>query len=117
MKLGIDIEDVTHVAKLIGTTKIVRLFTAREIEYLENKKWAHATLCGFYCAKEAFFKAIVTGVLMSHLHDIEVLHDDNGAPYFVLAPAFAKELGLKDSQIALSISHTKTAAVAVCVIN
>ena len=115
MLIGIDILD-TERLRHYDREKLARIFTSREMDYLETKAWALDTTTGLFCAKEAFFKAIGTGIIISRLHDVEVLHSMSGAPYYKLAPSIIKENGLSTAKINLSISHTKDVAVAVCVI-
>ncbi len=60
----------------------------RQIEYL----------AGRWSAKEAFSKAMGTGIGQLGFQDLEVLNNERGAPYFSQSPFSGK--------IWLSISHT-----------
>ena len=111
MKIGIDIQDVERMKRLIGTPRMERIFSARELRYLETKNFAPKTMAGLYAAKEAFFKAMGTGVLLSKLNRVEVLHSETGAPYLV-----CEELLPEGAEVSISISHTGQVAVAVCVV-
>jgi len=93
-----------------------KFFTDREIEYVQRKNWAADSLAGFFCAKEAFFKAIGTGLLFERFHDVEIKHDSRGAPFYHLSSRLIQEQRLHTSKIHLSISHTKDIAVAVCIV-
>jgi len=115
MQIGIDIQDTERVASL-SREHLERLFTKREFEYFEQKNWSSDTITGLFCAKEAFFKAIGTGLMLSRIREIEVLHNMKGGPYYKLSPAIIKENNLSTAKIRLSISHTKNTAVAVCLI-
>ena len=108
MKIGIDIQQIAKVKSLVGTPRMQRIFSEYELSYIEKKNFAPRTIAGLYCAKEAYFKALGTGVIHNQLNKVEVLHDELGAPY----------LNLPDKSIktTLSISHTKSVAVAVVII-
>ena len=115
-RIGIDIQDVDRIKQCINTSKLPRLFTDREIEYFQSRNWAAETVTGIFCAKEAFFKALGTGVVISQLHEVEILHSSYGAPYYKLSAKIVNEHRLNTAKIQLSISHTKAMAVAVCII-
>lgn len=101
MNIGIDIVDCERVAGLISD----KIFSAEELAYIREKNNALPTVAGLFAAKEAYFKARGTGIIKSELPKIVIGHDENGQPYYI-----------NQSQTALSISHTKTTAVAVCII-
>ena len=99
---GIDIEELASIeravtrhtgfAERVLTTKEIERFTSlkgrRQIEYLASR-WS---------AKEAFSKALGTGIGKLSFQDLEVLNNEKGAPYFSQAPF--------SGRIWLSISHT-----------
>ena len=109
MKIGIDIQEVREFQNM------ERIFSNAELEYI-NSKGIHArqTATGLYCAKEAFFKALGTGIQLSKLPLVEILHAKQGAPYYNIKDKTLMSDGLHTS---LSISHTKTTAVAMCIIS
>ena len=100
--IGIDIVDVGR--------KIPKgVFSGYELEYIHDKGVvADQTAAGLFAAKEAYFKALGTGVPISKLAQIEIHHDSQGKPYYAL-------LGSPVKGAALSISHTSKTAVAVCI--
>ena len=112
MKIGIDIQDTKRMKTIIGTSKMARIFSERELEYLESKNFALQSVAGLYCAKEAYFKALGTGIAHSKLNSVEVLHDERGAPYLEVNSEKCEA-----DKITLSISHTQGIAVAVCVVS
>ena len=99
MKIGIDIVDVDRVIPR-------QVFSNRELEYIHGKGiTADQTAAGLFAAKEAYFKALGTGMQLSQLSQIEVRHDELGAPYYS-----------NNLNATLSISHTEKVAVAVCIL-
>lgn len=116
MQVGIDIQETETLERFIGTQKMQRLFSKRELEYIDQKNNALQTIAGLYCAKEAFFKALGKGLVISQLTEVEILHNHSGAPYYQLSRNVITQNGLGTAKITLSISHTKTVAVAICII-
>ena len=101
MHIGIDIVECGRVAGLIND----KVFSTKELDYIKQKQNALPTVAGLFAAKEAYFKAKGTGIIKSKLPRDEVGHRADGQPYYV-----------NDAQSSLSISHTNTTAVAVCII-
>ena len=101
MNIGIDILECDRVANIINA----KIFSAGELAYIESKGRALPTVAGLFAAKEAYGKAKGTGIIKSELPKIEIGHHANGQPYY-----------LHDPQAVLSISHTNTTAVAICII-
>lgn len=111
---GIDITETERIKKAIekhGFTS--RFFTENEEKYFKSKSFSAQTIAAHFAAKEAFSKALGTGIRGFNLKDVEVLHDDLGKPYFKLyenAQKKAEELGIK--RIFLTLSHCEKYAVA-----
>jgi len=112
--IGVDIQEVDRFQSIVGTDKMPRMFSKRELDYISRKGFALETVAGMFCAKEAFFKAVGTGINVSLLPKVEVCHLTSGAPYYSLSPEIIKQCNLSTARVDLSISHTKTTAVAVC---
>ena len=108
-KTGTDIEKTERIKaafEKIGN----RVYTDCELAYIESRgagKFQTAT--GIFCAKEAFSKAIGTGIAGFSLKDVEVRHSSLGRPYF----AFSGKLShFSSDRFSLSISHTEDIATA-----
>ena len=99
---GIDIEELASIESAVtrheGFAK--RVLTAKEMERFNSLKGRRQIeyLAGRWSAKEAFSKAMGTGIGKLGFQDLEVLSNERGAPYFSQAPFSGK--------IWLSISHT-----------
>ena len=115
---GIDIIEIERVKRAIENKHFIeRNFTEKEIKYCENRKINKAASYAVrFAGKEAFFKAIGTGIICS-LTCVEILNDDRGCPYIKLhekAIDLTKNLNAKNFFI--SLSHSKNYAVANCII-
>ena len=110
--IGVDIVDISRFVKYANNLEsrfCKRVFTPTELDYLGTKK--AASMAGLFAAKEAVAKALGTGFRGFFPNEIEIRHKETGAPYAVLTGT-AKELA-KNAKILVSISHTKTTAIAV----
>ena len=99
---GIDIEELASIENAVTRRKgfAKRVLTPKEMERFASFKGRRQIeyLAGRWSAKEAFSKAMGTGIGKLTFQDLEVLNNERGAPYFSQAPFSGK--------IWLSISHT-----------
>ena len=71
--VGVDIEDVNRIKAVItGRERFIeRFFSKSEIEMFVKKNFNPETVCGNFCAKEAFVKALGIGFRDVTVKDIE----------------------------------------------
>lgn len=121
MKVGIDTVEVKRFKKMKNYEGfLTKYFTDYEISYIVSKNVKrHETMAGIFAAKEAFLKALQIGIGAGvSLKLIEVIHNNNGAPYINLDNNLKEKLKEhKVEEVALSITHTKKTASAICIIN
>lgn len=114
---GIDIVEISRFERFVKGNNIPlfqRLFTVREMEYCAARKKSAQHYALRFAAKEAFLKALGTGLRdgLSWL-DIEVVHDDLGKPMLKLSGE--AERHFVENKLAgcfLSLSHDGNCAVA-----
>ena len=116
--LGTDIIEIERVRKAVGKEHFRNnVFTEIEQAYCESRgKNSAASYAARFAAKEAFFKALGTGIV-TRLTDVEVANDARGAPKINLrghAASLAETAGVK--KISVSLSHCRDFATAVCII-
>ncbi len=96
-----------------------RVFTIQERNYCQSKGSAcFQSYAARFAAKEAFLKAIKTGLRSAiNWQDIEIHNDENGTPHLEIKGQ-AKEVlrKLEVTKVHLSISHTAKHAVAVVIL-
>ena len=113
--LGIDICEVNRIEKALGRTKRFKekIFTLHEIEYCISKnKGQYHSFAARFAAKEAFSKALGSGIGAEFkFHDIEILNDEKGKPFVKLLTQKIKSK-LLNTNIHLSLTHSKEYAVA-----
>lgn len=112
---GVDIIEVWRVKKALdkwGDRFLKRVFTERELEYANTKKFSHETLAARFACKESVLKAFGDTRIGARLKNIEVLNDTKGKPEVVLHGE-VKEFADRNclDNIIVSMSHTNTYAV------
>ena len=113
--IGIDIVDINRIREAALRTPrfLNRVFTPQELEYCRQRKDPFPSLAVRFAAKEAVRKlhpAFISGVPWQ---EVEVRVDEMGKPHLSLGPRAADkscQAGIAD--LALSLSHSKTQAVA-----
>ncbi len=121
MILGVGI-DVVHVERIRRWKEIDglydRFFHPEELAVaLPRGEVGILSLAARFAAKEAFGKAIGSGLRHFSLREIAVLNDSSGKPFMVLtgrAEEAFKEIGGR--RIVVSLSHEKDNALAVVII-
>lgn len=109
---GIDIVNIHRFQELIKRKNFMNsIFTTKELDYIKKRNFNLATIAGLFCAKEAFLKAIKKGIQNYPLKEIEVLHDDNNAPFLTLHNQTKKDFPIEN--LSLSISHDGDYAIAI----
>lgn len=116
--IGVDLCEIARMEKFTADSRFVqRFFSEEEREYLLDRGTSLAqTLAGMYAAKEAFSKALGTGVSGFELNEVEVLHSPEGQPYYAVsgkALVAQEERGI--ARMLLSISHDGGMAIAFAV--
>jgi holo-[acyl-carrier protein] synthase len=119
--IGTDIVDIPRIAALLERHReraVRRLYSEEEAAYCRSRAHPAASFAVRFAAKEAFYKALGTGVGSSGAWtDVEVLRSVTGAPYVRLlgaAATAALETGLK--HVHVSLSHTAELATAYVVL-
>lgn len=114
---GIDIVDISRFERFVRDNNNLlfnRLFTPQELAYCVNKKRSAQHLAIRFAAKEAFLKAMGTGLRDGLAwRDMEVVNDQSGKPELKLTGK-AEELFHQNSlvRIFLSLSHDGNSAIA-----
>lgn len=94
------------------------IFSKNEIDYCESKADKFQHYAARFAAKEAFFKALGTGWIKdTNFNEIEIICNENGKPEIVLSGITQNTLSaLGIIKILVSLSHLKTLATAVVII-
>lgn len=112
---GVDIVEIHRIAKVLERRPgfVGRFFSEEEQDYFQSRKMAPQTVAGHFAAKEAFAKAMGTGIRGFELREVSVVHDRQGRPlYHLTGQAAALAAGWR---LSLSISHDRDTAIAFAV--
>lgn len=110
--VGIDLVFIPRIAALLKKGPFLqRYFTDSEIAYFQKSENPNV-LAGNFAVKEAFSKALGTGIRGFSLKDVEVLRDDLGKPVIYLHGSLARR---KFRFLECSISHDGDYATALVV--
>ncbi len=115
MFVGVDTIEISRFdqEQLLNSRFMNLCFTQSEQEYCFSKTNSAEHFAGRYVAKEAVVKAL-SGINKTLVYSqIEIRNKDNGRPYVILHTTDEELLKVK---IDVSISHSKTDAVAFAVV-
>lgn len=117
--IGTDITEVKRFQKWIKDPQMIeRFFNKNEIK--ENG--TDSSRCQHYAvrfaAKEAFSKALGTGIIGFELKDVYIKNDNEGKPYLIIEKSAEKLVREKygECKLHVSLSHEKEYAIAFVII-
>ena len=117
---GIDIVEMARIEKTYSRYEqsfATKILHDDELKELENATDHISFLAKRFAVKEAFVKALGTGIRGEvNWRSIYVLHDSNGKPLLAFTPEFAKEINASKLEVHISISDEKNYAVAQAII-
>jgi len=118
---GIDIAEISRFERFVSENNMAlleRLFTLRERQYCSGRRLAAQHYALRFAAKEAFLKALGTGLRngISWL-DMEVVNDELGKPVLELCGVAADHFAAAGGgRCHLSLSHDAGCAVAMVIL-
>jgi holo-[acyl-carrier protein] synthase len=118
--IGTDITEVERIAASIEKQSGFKeyVFSQNEIAYCESKTNKYEHFAARLAAKEALAKALGTGWPDgTRINEAEVLNDEKGKPFFHFTGVTANAVSsMNIGPIHVSLSHTKTLATAMVVV-
>ena len=111
--IGVDIEEVNRFRKIKFSENrdfYNKIFTPKEISYCLSKNDPYQYFTARFCAKEAILKALDKSHGLS-MKSIEILKNAFGAPIVKV-----HHLDLDNFKYILSLSHTKSIAIAFAIV-
>ncbi|QNO16942.1 holo-ACP synthase [Caproicibacterium amylolyticum] len=112
LAVGIDLCEIDRIQRSMRNPRFCReILGEQEFAQLQGRGFPAQSVAASFSAKEAFAKAMGTGLCGFSLREVELLRQRNGAPYLHLTGrAAALAAGWEFS---VSISHTGSTAAAV----
>ncbi|MFC5407316.1 holo-ACP synthase [Cohnella soli] len=119
--IGIDIQTVHQIRDMLDRQAdrfLKKVFTSNEIAYCENYRSPEVHYAGRWAVKEAYLKAIGTGMSGGYkLSDIETVRLESGKPHVILHGSALEHYWQYQYHIYVSISHSGDYAVAQIVLD
>ena len=114
---GVDIVEVFRMRDAVdkwGDNFLLKIFTPREIDYSNSRRFSHQHFAARFAAKEAVVKAFgAPRAFPVKWTDIEVLNDGEGKPVIVFhEDALKLKKAKKVDNVVMSMSHSKNYAIA-----
>ena len=116
MQVGIDLVEIARIERSLCHPRFLqRCFSEAERALFAARGTPPQTVAANFAAKEAFSKAMGSGIRGFSLAEVGVLRDEQGAPFLSLT---ARGLSLAESRrlsfsVSLSLSDTTAAAVVI----
>ncbi len=106
----IEIDRIERAVKEYGKKFLKRIFTDKELSYCERRgKLKFPELAVRFAAKEAYSKALGTGMKGIHWKKIEIVNNNQGKPHIAIEGKVLKN-------VHVSLSHSENSAVACLII-
>ena len=115
--LGNDLLEIGRIEKAIKKSPRFcrRILGNTEYAQLESRGFPAQSVAASFCAKEAFSKAMGTGIQGFAMCEVELLRRENGAPYLYFTGRAAELVRISGAVFCVSVTHTKDYAAAVVV--
>ncbi len=117
--IGLDVVNINRVKSIIIKKNSFkkRIFSNKEISFCQKRKDKYACFAKRFAAKEAFSKALGTGISNGlYFKDIEINNDKRGKPYLTIKnkslQIVNKVLKRKKFKVFLSLTDEKSYALA-----
>lgn len=111
LRNGVDITEISRIEQAMQNPRfLTRWFSVGEQQDFAARGNAPQTVAAHFAAKEAFAKAMGTGLRGFSLQEIGITYDEMGAPAFALSGKAAEAAA--GWQLALSLSHDGGVAIA-----
>ena len=114
--VGMDLVEVKRIKKSIQNPRFCkRVFGPEERAFLQERGFSAQSAAASFCAKEAFAKALGTGMRGFALDEVELLRGSLGEPYLCLSGAAQRIVQARGLEFSVSVTHTKEYAAAVVI--
>ena len=112
--VGTDLIEIDRIEKAMENPRFMqRVFGEAERMELEKRRFAPQSAAAAFAAKEAFSKAVGTGISGFSLCEVQLLHNQDGAPFLKLSGKALEKFG--HWHFSVSLTHVKTLAQAVVI--
>lgn len=116
ISVGVDMVEISRIKKSMQNNRFLKFILGdEEYSQLEKKNFPAQSVAANFCAKEAFSKAVGTGIRGFGIKNVQILRDEIGKPYIFLTDNAMEAIKNKNLDFSVSLTHTRTYACAVVV--
>ncbi len=116
VNVGIDMIEIDRIKKSMNRKNFLNVILGKdEYKQLSERNFPIQSVAANFCAKEAFSKAVGTGIRGFGFKDVQLLRNDIGKPYLLINENVIDKLSISEFKFDVSITHTKNYAAAVVV--
>ncbi|MBM3381836.1 MAG: holo-[acyl-carrier-protein] synthase [Betaproteobacteria bacterium] len=119
VRIGTDLVAVQRIEKAIARESFLKkVFHPREIEQCSTKTHPSASYAARFAAKEAFFKALGTGLYTQGMgpQDVWIENAENGRPKLCISPEASALLRTLGSNVVTDVSLAHDAQMAIATV-
>ena len=116
LSVGIDLIEIKRIKKSMRNPRFCKFILGdTEFNQLQKRGFPPQSVAASFSAKEAFAKAIGTGIKHFKLSEVELLRQENGQPYLFLSGSAYKKKKKNNYTFTTSVTHTKEYASCVVI--
>ena len=114
--VGIDLVEINRIEKSVKNPRFCsRVLGVTEYSQLALRGFPVQSVAASFCAKEAFSKAMGTGLRGFSMDEVELLRGSDGKPSLMLSGRALEIAKACKLQFSVSVTHTKAYAAAVVI--
>lgn len=114
--VGIDLVEIGRIKKSMKNPRFCsRVLGSTEYSQLKMRGFSAQSVAASFSAKEAFSKAIGTGLSGFSLGEVELLRTCDGKPWLKLSGSALEIAKQRNLRFSVSVTHTKEYAAAVVI--
>ncbi len=112
--VGIDSIEIARITNSIKNDRFIKkVYGDNELREISSRGLHPRSFAVSFAAKEAFSKAIGRGIVGFSLNEVELLHNELGAPYLHLSGKAKKIADDEGYKFSTSVTHTEDIATVI----
>ncbi len=109
-RIGIDCVEISRIENTLKNERFQTRFGSAELDEIKSRGEKPVNFASSFAAKEAFSKAVGTGIRGFSLKDVQLIHDELGKPMLLLSDELKEKY--KNMSFDISITHTDSLVIA-----
>lgn len=118
LSVGIDTVEIDRIEKSVSNERFAQhVYGMSELAEIRSHGSHARNFASAFAVKEAFSKSLGTGVRGFALREVQLVHDELGAPSLLLSGAAAAVAAERGLEFCVSVTHTDSIATAIVIAN